>query len=308
MSKTLPAEYYQFRADQPAVLATAKDGAARKFGGVPYTGRVIRHGYWGAVVFDLASTRANDPTPALINHDSDQRCGFATLRFTTDQIEIADGTLLNSPSGLSIAAESDAGFPWQMSVCIQPGSIEELGAGTSAIVNGQAIQGPASIWRNNLIREVSFTPTGVDELTSAAALSAAAFTPPKTESNAMSTPTVEDLQSQITMMKASVEAAETARQVAVSQLETSRKEIRKGAVQALFSTIGREFSEAAALPYLGMDDLTFSAIAADLKAVRPTANPNLFKAEAENGKDPGANGEEFSLDPSKIYAARRAKQ
>ena len=54
----------------------------------------------------------------------------------------------------------------------------------------------------------------------------------------------------------------------------------------MFSATGREFTEAAAKPYMAMDDEMFSAVAADLKATKTAdASDHLFSAHAEDGKD-----------------------
>jgi hypothetical protein len=150
----------------------ASPGGLRRIKGVAYSGDLLRHPYWGAVIFDLSTTEAPKPVPVLIEHDRAQRAGVCSLTIGK-RIDIADGHLLANDAGRAVAAEADAGFPWQLSVHIEPREVQMLSAGESVDVNGRKVEGPAAVFRNSLIREVSFTPTGVDSNTSAAVFSTA---------------------------------------------------------------------------------------------------------------------------------------
>jgi len=297
MAKTLPQDAFLFRAT-PATIQTSKgDGTSvRKFTGIPYSGKPIRHSYWGVVAFDLSATDAPDPTPVLVEHDRDKRAGFATLDITDTHIQISDGTLLNNADGEAVASESDAGFPWQMSIHIQPGSIEEIAAGETIAVNGNTIHGPASIWRNNLIREVSFTPTGVDSETSAAALSGGA-TPPINPDNEETRMELEELKQEVADLKASLADEKTAREAAeqkatdaTAALDAKNRETRLSAVKDMFKDLGRDFSEDAAKPYMDMTTDVFSAVVADMKAAKPQPSNTLFSSQADNGQNPEEGG------------------
>lgn len=112
----------------------------------------------GATSFSTLPARAPERVPILIEHDRNQRAGVGSLTFGTD-IRIS-GTLLPNEHGADIASESDVGFPWQLSVHIEPGRIEEVQPGQQVSVNGRTHSGPLTIFRDGLIRETSFTPTG----------------------------------------------------------------------------------------------------------------------------------------------------
>jgi hypothetical protein len=307
----LPDNAFQFRAEPATMAGKTEAGSPRKFGGTAYSAKLIRHPYWGAVIFDMATTQAPDPTPILIGHDRDQRAGFAKLAIGIDGITIADGTLLDNDSGNAVSSESDAGFPWQMSVHIEPDSIEEIKAGGTAMVNGQNVTGPAVVFRNNTIREVSFTPTGVDKNTDAIAFSAsAAETPPPTKKdNAMN---LEELIAKVASLEAGLKASQDATSAAEdrataaeTQLASIQQEARASAVKALFSAVGREYTEAAAKPYIDMPDALFASVAADMRAIKPTAPDHLFSAHATEGTSPSNQEKEPELDANKIFAARR---
>lgn len=313
-----PETAFQFRASAPQFKPAQEDESTlRKFVGVAYSGNALRHPYWGQVIFDLDTTQAGNPTPILINHDRNQRAGYATLNIDGKSIEITDGRLmLNTEYGRAVAEESDAGFPWQMSVHIEPGRIDEVKAGVKVEVNGQTITGPATIFRDNLIREVSFTPTGVDHNTSAAAMSADSGIQVTQPVKERAMPTIEELQAQIEELKASIKASNDAREAAEKRandaeaaLATIKREARLSAIKELFSAIGRNYTEEAAKPYIDMDDATFSAVSADMRALKPVAPSHLFSEHAISGADHVEGAEtKFSLNPNDVYAARRMKK
>lgn len=152
-------------------VADAPAGAPdvpRKFSGIANSGKPFNH-YGEMVIVDLTDIQYKANVPALLLHDRAQRAGFGTLSVTNNQLLI-DGTLLDNQFGREVAEESDAGFPWQMSAHINANSITELGQNETATVNGQTVTGPMVILKNCSVSEISFTPTGVDNETSAVAL------------------------------------------------------------------------------------------------------------------------------------------
>lgn len=281
-----------FRFDAVASFDAAPNGSdtvAGKFSGVAYSGDPItRHWFWGTVAFDLASTTAPERIPVLVEHDRGQRAGFAALTINDQRIEIADGTLMATPIGESIYAESKAGFPWQLSVDIHPGSVEEVPPGQKVTVNGRELTGPAYVFRNSLIREVSFTPTGADPGTEATAMSGRHALPsPTTQDDTM--PTIDELTATVTQMSAQLTAlqeqgsAEKARADAAEKaLAEHRKALRTAAVKELFSAVGREATPETMAPYMDMADTVFAAVAADLKASRPQPPEGLFIEQARD--------------------------
>jgi hypothetical protein len=167
----LTPESFRFAAEAPATIAAGKEGAARRFEGVAYSGDVIKgHFYWGDVVFDLSSTKAAQKLPMLVGHDNEKIAGFSDSVKIGQQIDIAGALSSKTPFGQEVAALSDEGFPWQMSVRIEPAQVDEVGKGKSVQVNGRTFSGPITVFRNSVIREVSFTPTGWDAQTSATAM------------------------------------------------------------------------------------------------------------------------------------------
>lgn len=140
----------------------------RKFSGVANSGKPFNH-YGEMVVVDLTDIQYKANVPALLLHDRAQRAGFGTLTVESNQL-MMNGLLLDNQFGREVAEESDAGFPWQMSVHVNANSIMELGQNETATVNGAEVTGPLVILKNCSVSEVSFTPTGVDSETNAVAL------------------------------------------------------------------------------------------------------------------------------------------
>ena len=153
----------------PVAPAGAADPQPRAFSGVAYSGEVIpNHWAWGNLVFDLDTMQLPVKSAALIGHDPNQRAGVVDAFIASHENGLAvSGYLLDNPSGQSVGNEADAGFPWQMSVHIEPSGIDSIGDGNPVTVNGKALAGPLTIFRGGAIREVSFVPVGADGNTSA---------------------------------------------------------------------------------------------------------------------------------------------
>lgn len=293
-TKNVPCEALRF---ESAVSIAAGEGesAARRFEGVAYSGHEITgHWYWGKVIFDLATTEAPAKLPALIGHDRNMVVGFADTVKITDKITV-EGPLSDvTPHGKQVAAMSDEGFPWQMSVHIEPGSVEEIKSGATVHVNGHQFAGPGYVFRNARIREVSFTPTGWDDKTSARAMSnegGVIINVTSHEENAMELEQLQrqvaDLTTQITGLQASADAATARADAAEAALADQQRAARVEQVRALFAATGREYSDEAAAPYIAMDATLFAAVSADMKAIKPAAPESLFRTQADDGAPAG---------------------
>lgn len=303
---------YHFLSDIPTFVQA--DDKHYRFHGLAYSGKSLRHQYWDNVVFDVSSTKsAAAKTPILIDHDPAKRAGFAELSFADNQIAITSGVVLDNEHGNQVINESKQGFPWQMSVHIDPARVERLQVGDTSTVNGHSVTGPAAIFRNSIIREVSFTATGVDYDTHALAMSHT----PSTESLTMTEAEIQALKDQNvalttsidelkTSMQSVINAEKTRADTAENALNEHKYNVRTAAIKELFSVLGREFSDDAAKPYQAMDELMFNSIAADLKAVKPAVNAQLFSQVAIGGTDPDADtSAETPLKFTNIYEKRR---
>lgn len=295
--------------DKPASFEAAVEGKKRKFAGVAYSGDVIEgHWYWDRVVFDLSTTKAPQKLPMLLGHDRDKIVGFSEQLQVGSQIDVSGILSSVTEEGVHVAKTSDEGFPWQMSVHIEPRSIEEVKAGATVTVNGRTFQGPINVFRNNVIREISFTPTGWDSQTSAVAMSHGGNSPEKESS--MTEAEIKALQDKAAKFEAEAKAATEAKVKAeadaaadkakVTAFEATQakaaKDKREAEIKALFAKTGVAFSEESAKPYRDMDEATFATVSKQFtETAARTADPTLFEERATSGAanngDPAALAE-----------------
>jgi hypothetical protein len=141
----------------------------RQFAGVAYSGGPVPYGM-GAVVIDLASTKAPAPMPLLHAHDHAAVIGkVASVTNNGQQLSDA-GELFTDidPLALGIVQRADRGTPFQQSVGIYDYTEEFIPAGHVVDINGRTLQGPLTVMRNGTVREISLCPLGADAKTSAA--------------------------------------------------------------------------------------------------------------------------------------------
>lgn len=267
----------------------------RKFAGVAYSGEVITgHWYWDNVVFDLSTMSVPAKLPALIDHDRAARCGYVTASTisNTDGLTVS-GILLSNAHGSAVATESDEGFPWQMSVHIEPGSVEEVLPGVSTMVNGRTLVGPLMVFKNSKIAEVSFTATGWDSNTSAAAMSRGGESSPST-SQGDSTMDLKELQEKVAALEADKKSLQASKDDLTTKLTEANDKLTKfssdarvGSVKQLFTDIGREYKEddAQTKVFSSMPQDAFDATAAMLREQfkKPAGDSNLFSHTATGG-------------------------
>ena len=251
----------------------------RNFSGVAYTGDVIKsHWYWGSVIFDLASISMPERCAALIDHDSGKRCGVITQYAIDNATGLSiSGRLLSNENGQAVAQDSDDGFPWQMSVRIEPSRVEELQSGTSTVVNGRTVTGPINIFRDSKIVEVSFTATGWDANTSAVALSRT--TPERKEMNL-----TQELQDKVAELKKANEAlaqqfaaASEALKKSNEQLLAFNKKQRMTEIKGLFEKAGLAFREdnPQAVSLANLNEEAYQASKSMIEAAVPAIKGNL---------------------------------
>lgn len=279
-----PSSAFQFKTQPFDIAKQAEEGKKRTFTGVAYSGEVIQgHYYWGDVVFDLDTMQIKTPLGALIDHDTGRRAGVVTS-FTKDNqggLQVA-GDLLSNKYGQEVAQDSDEGYPWQMSVYIDPGSIEEVERGEVA-VNGKTLKAPITIFRNGVIREVSFCALGADDNTSAVA---ASHTPK--QFNKQEDTNVTELEKE----KEARIAAEQQRDTALNELKQFKEQKRNNDIAALESELKVQFSAEDKKSYTEMDESAFTFATKQLRQFS-AKNPqnsredfkSLFAHQAKDGED-----------------------
>ena len=224
-------------------VAAAPEGVEndlpRKFSGVANSGKPFNH-YGEMVIVDLSDITYKENVPALLLHDRAQRCGFGALSVANNQL-LMNGSLLNNIYGREVADESDAGFPWQMSVHVNANSIHELGQNEKATVNGQEITGPMVILKNCSVSEVSFTPTGVDSETNAKALGDDGTTSTTTNPSNLdkdNTMTLEEAMAAIAAKDLEIKALKEKNEALEAKAAAAEDEAKAAAIDAQLSQAG----------------------------------------------------------------------
>ena len=303
---------YLFNA--PAIeVPKAEEGQKRKFKGTAYAGgRVDGHWYWGrsGVVFDLDGIEIDKPAALLEEHFSSSRIGVVRNVDTNGKIDVS-GDFLTNEKAQEIVQDSDDGFPFQMSMMIDPGSIEEVSQGKTVIVNGQSFEGPITVFRQNRIREFTICSTGADRNTSIKAFSG----------KANPNPTKEDTDvTELEKAQAAQKQAETERDAALTELKQFKAQKRTDEIAALETELKTQFSADDKTAYTNMDDSVFAFTAKQLRqfsagSQQPPATPQTQQTPSVNPAfahlfthqaNPGQGGQSNHTDTHKFTSGAQA--
>lgn len=232
------------------------EGQKRTFQGTAYSGgRVTDHWYWGSdgVVFDLDGISIPKVTPLLEEHGAN-RIGVVDQFNTTQGIQVS-GYFLTNDDAQKIVKDADDKFPFQMSLYIKPGSVEEVSQGQTVTVNGQDFNGPIVVFRKNRIREFTICSLGADENTSIEAFTSKSNQPNQEDTNV----------TELEKAQAAQKQAEQERDAAQAELKKFQAEKRTSDIQALETELKVQFSAEDKTAYTNMDDATFAFTAKQLR-------------------------------------------
>ena len=246
---SLPRSALCFKAHQFSLQPPPAEGQPRKFKGTAYSGEVIEgHSYWGNVIFDLDSMQIATPLAALLEHNSESRVGVIQS-FNNDHQNglTVEGSFLSNDKAQQIIQDSDGGFPFQMSVHIEPGSVEQVEKG-EVVVNGRTIKAPCVVFRNGVIREVSFCALGADSNTNAVAASHQPKQINQEDTNV----------TELELAKEAQKQAETERDQLKQELQQFKAQKRADEIAQLEKDVGKQFSADDKTAYTNMDDSTFT--------------------------------------------------
>ena len=287
-----PKDQFCFELGQFAVEQPAEGKKKRTFTGVAYSGEpILDHWYWDRVIFDLDSIQIKGRIPALLEHRSSQRAG-AINSHSIDYAQglVISGDLMSNEFGSQVAQDSDDGFPWQMSVRIEPSSTEEIAADQSVTVNGKTYQGPITVFRGGRIREVSFCALGADDNTNAVAASHNPTQQPKEDTDvdlAQAQAKITELEGQINTL------TEQNKQFAAAK--------REAEITALGKDLGKEFSAEDVAEMKNLDDGAFAFSAKQLRQFsatqpqKPALPDYLTKHQAQGGDQNQFNAKPMSI-------------
>lgn len=239
-------------------IPQSEEGKKRTFKGQAYGGgRVDGHWYWGrsGVVFDLEGIEIQTPTPLLGEHFSSSRIGVVKTVNTINGITV-EGDFLSNTQAKEFVQDADDGFPFQMSMFIDPGSVEDVSQGQKVTVNGQVFEGPIAIFRNNRIREFTICSTGADRSTSIQAFSAKNQNQNQTEDTDVT---------ELEQTKQALKQAEQDRDAARNELQQFKASKRTEDIEALAADLKTQFSAEDKAIYQNMDDATFAFTAKNMR-------------------------------------------
>lgn len=250
-------------------IARLSVDSRRKMRGVAYAGGVLSY-FGDNIAIDLDTLKFNGKQiPLLHNHDRDRVVGYGHLMREGNAL-IVEGEMLSNEHADGIVSAADEGLEWQMSVYIE--SYRTLTRNAGDVVNGQAITvDDVTVLADGVIREVSFTPTGVDADTSARILSLS-LKPDKEQ------PMNKELEQQVATLSAE-KATLAAENEALKQQLTEQATATK---LAQLSALGVEGERAAKLAKA--DDDTFAALVEQIQlSVKQSA---VLSASYEGGAAP----------------------
>ena len=311
---------YCFQLGQLSV-DNAEDGKKKRtFSGVAYSGEPITdHWYWDRIIFDLDSMELKGRIPALLEHSPRQRAGAINTHSIDHQTGLTvSGDLMSNEFGTQVAQDSDDGFPWQMSVRIEPKAVEEIQAGASVSVNGKLHQGPITVFRGGRIREVSFCALGADDNTNAVAASHN----PKTNFNQEDTDVTE-----LEQAKARITELEEKNTNLEKDIQKFKADKREEDIKSLETALNKQFNAEEKTSYTNMDDSSFAFMSQQMKQFAggqpapstpqnnavPPHLAHLFQHQATGGQNNSqqfnAGGQGSALDQafSKFAASQEAK-
>lgn len=278
----------------------AEEGQKRKFKGTAYAGgRVDGHWYWGrsGVVFDLDGIEIDKPAALLEEHFSSSRIGVVQTVDTNGKIDVS-GDFLTNAKAQEIVQDSDDGFPFQMSMMIDPGSIEEVSQGKTVTVNGQSFEGPITIFRKNRIREFTICSTGADRNTSIKAFSG----------KANPNPTKEDTDVDLVQAQAKIIELEGQINTLTEQNKQFAAAKREAEITALGKDLGKEFSAEDIEEMKKLDDGAFAFSAKQLRQFsatqpqKPALPDYLTKHQAQGGQN------QFNAKPMSLADQAKARK
>lgn len=249
---------YLFSLSAVDIVPQVEGEKKRTFKGTAYGGgRVDGHWFWGrnGVVFDLEGIEIPTPTPLLEEHFSTSRVGVVKEVGINQNITVS-GNFLRNSKAKEVVDDADDGYPFQMSMFIDPGSVEEVGQGVNVVVNGQTFTGPVAVFRNNRIREFTICSTGADRTTSVNAFSAGTGKVNQQEGTDVT---------ELEKAQAAQKQAETERDAALADLKQFKAAKREDDIKSLETTLNKQFSADEKKSYTDMDDNTFAFTTQQLK-------------------------------------------
>lgn len=158
-----------FKSHAPVLFAKDEDKKG-EFVIEAYTGEVVDR-WWGKLAVAVDGIKSKKNLPILRNHNTSLIVGFSKKAWKEGSFFVAGAFSGVTEAAKECRALAEENFPWQASVGIRPLKIMSIEDGGKMEVNGKTIKGPAEVWLESEVLEVSFVPLGADSKTSVSVFS-----------------------------------------------------------------------------------------------------------------------------------------
>lgn len=277
-----------FRADPVAPADGTPAAAPVRLRGVAYSGGVVpAYRWYQAMAIDVSTLSFPERARLLADHNDtlDGIAGHARVWAEAGQVMFEAEVIEVTTAGKTLAALVRAGVPVEMSLGIYGASTWEADLPEPRLVNGRNLTIDALLTGGS-VREVSAVALGADPNTEAAAFAARHRNEEGPDVDLeQAKARIAELEAQSSAATAELSARTAERDSARAELATVQTAARTEAVRMLFRDTGRDFTEAAAAPYMALPADAFAVLAADLRAcsARSGADPALFREQATGG-------------------------
>ncbi len=147
------------------------------FSGTAYAGNPVPR-WFGTLVVDVDGIEVPESgvRPVLFMHSGDEKWGGGRVGKTTSitkrsgALHIEAQFLKRNEVATKVRSDLEDGFPWELSIGIDPIETAEIEPGESRTVNGREVMGPARVLTRSRLREVSVVDQGADYQTEVAML------------------------------------------------------------------------------------------------------------------------------------------
>lgn len=159
-----------FKAHAPVLFANEEEGKKGEFVIEAYTGEVVDR-WWGKLAVAVDGIKSKKSMPVLRDHDRSMIVGYSKKAWKDGSFYVSGAFSGVTEAAKECRALAEEGFPWQASVGIRPLKVMSIEDGGKMEVNGKTLKGPAEVWLESEVQEVSFVPLGADSKTSVSVFS-----------------------------------------------------------------------------------------------------------------------------------------
>jgi len=258
----------------PVLLAQDETGG---FEIEAYTGAAVDR-WWGKLAIDVSGIQAKQQIPIFRGHNSDAIVGWSQKTWKDSSFRVAGKFSGSTDAAKEAKALAMEGFPWQASIGVRPLKVLSIDDKASHEINGATLDGPAEVWTESEVFEVSFVPLGADDKTSIATFSK--FTEPPPSDSQNTNPEGKEKKMEFTLEQLETDAPDLLKQIQDSA-RADGAEAERNRIQAVL---------AQALP--GHEKLA-ETLAFDGKTTGPEAAVAILNAEKELRK---TKADEFKQD------------